>query len=251
MMFIRAIIFVWTLLSVQFLAADNVGLMFVATGKYIQFAEPLIASARQHFCVGHNVTYFVFTDGELPPADDVICIYQKRLGWPYDTMMRYHAYAAQGELLVQQDYLFACDADMLFVDSVGSEIFGERVATLSPGFVKESPYPRERGAYETNPFSRAYVRDVEGDYYFAGGFYGGTSKEFLNIVNTCMENIDDDLSRGVIAVWHDESHWNRYCIDHKPTVILSPSYCYPETWKMPYTKRLLALDKNHSELRSQ
>lgn len=48
-----------------------------------------------------------------------------------------------------------------------------------------------------------------------------------------------------MAVWHDESHWNRYCIDHKPTTILSPSYCYPESWNLPYKKRLLALDKDH------
>lgn len=241
---------VFYLLSIQTVSAANVALLVMATGKYIVFAEPLFNSARRYFCPGHQVTFFVFTDKYFPPTDDVVCIYQAKLGWPFDTLKRYHAYLGQRDLLAQQDYIYACDVDMLFVDTVGDEILGERVATLSPGFVKESPFPRVRGAYDTNPLSTACVRDDEGEFYFAGGFYGGTSEEFIKILETNVANIDIDLQNGIIAEWHDESHWNRYCIDHKPTIILSPSYCYPENWQMPYHKRLLALDKNHAELRT-
>jgi|SRR5579862_2268764 len=225
------------------LFADKVGLMIMATGKYTQFVPPLIESARKHLCANHTVTYFVFTDGEIPHADDIVPLFQKRLGWPFDTMMRYHVYAKNAAVLQNQDYLFSCDADMLFVDTVGDEILGERVATLHPGFVGQ------RGSYYRNPHSLAYVSDKEGQYYFAGGFQGGSAKEVLLIAQTLSERIDDDLSRDVIAEWHDESHWNRYCIDHPPTIILSPSYCYPENWKLNYQKKLLALDKNHDEIR--
>jgi histo-blood group ABO system transferase len=61
--------------------------------------------------------------------------------------------------------------------------------------------------------------------------------------------IDEDLEKGIIAVWHDESHWNRYCIDNTPTTILSPSYCYPEGWNANYERKLLALDKDHATFR--
>ena len=225
------------------LFGDKVGLLVMATGKYTQFIPPLIDSARKHFCSNHTVTYFVFTDGQIPIADDIVQLYQKRLGWPFDTMMRYHVYAQHAALLLAQDYLYSCDADMLFVDTVGDEILGEHVATLHPGFVGQ------RGSYYRNPHSLAYVSDKEGQYYFCGGFQGGSAKEVLHIARTLSERIDDDLSRDVIAEWHDESHWNRYCIDHPPTLILSPSYCYPENWKLNYPKKLLALDKNHDEIR--
>ena len=63
-------------------------------------------------------------------------------------------------------------------------------------------------------------------------------------------NIDIDYSKDLIAVWHDESHMNRYFIDNTPTKILDPSYCCNEGWiDCPFGRRLLALDKNHSEIR--
>lgn len=228
----------------NFAQGANVGLLIVATGKYIQFVEPLILSAEKHFCKNHQVTYFVFTDQKTTPLPRTIYAFQARLGWPFDTMNRYHAYYNNWELLKDQDYLFALDADMLFVGEVGDEILGERVATRHPGFIDK------RGSYETDPQSKACVKINEGEHYFAGGFYGGSRDAFFHILTTNIHNIEDDLSRGVIAVWHDESHWNRYCIDYPPTAILTPSYCYPESWVwLNYPPKIHALDKNHAEIR--
>lgn len=234
----------------------NIGLCIVATGKYIAYVQPLIESAEKYFCTNHNVTYFIFTDASPIERSDTITVFQKKLGWPYDTMMRpsmyYTCFKNSKESQINQqrkisildmDFLFSCDADMRFVSSVGDEILHERVGTLHPGYVN-SP-----GTYETNPISRAYVRPGEARYYFAGGFWGGSQKEFFNIAGTITANVEADLLQGHIAVWHEESHLNRYFIDHPPTLILSPSYCYPESLNLPYPKKLLALDKNHSSMR--
>jgi len=226
------------------ISAAKVGLCIVATGKYIQFVQPLIDSAQQYFCKGHEVTYFVFTDGQAPQMPQVVSIYQQKLGWPYDTMMRPRMYWLAKNLLENMDYLFTCDADMRFCAPVGNEILHERVATLHPGFV------HKRGSYETNPVSKAFVSWEDGEYYFAGGFWGGNKHEFLRMVETVTRNIDEDTTKGYTAVWHDESHINRYFIDNPPTYILTPSYCYPESWKLPYPKKLLALDKNHNAMRA-
>lgn len=230
--------------SIGNLLAEKIGMLIVATGKYDQFVDPLITSARKYFCPSHEVTYFVFADGNrITDANDVVRVYEKKMGWPYDTLMRNFIYHENRDLLSDQDYLFAIDADMLFVDTVGDEILGERVATLHPGFVGW------RGTYETDPRSLAAVASDEGKHYFAGGFFGGSREEFLRIIYETSRRINDDLSRGIIAIWHDESHWNRYCIDFEPTVILSPSYCYPDNWNLNYPKKLLCLTKNHNECR--
>jgi histo-blood group ABO system transferase len=229
------------------LLSYNIGLLIVATGKYITFVPQLIASAERHFCKKHKVTYFIFTDKQVPTLlddDRVRMFHHPRIGWPYDTMMRCKAYCTYKEYMADMDYLFACDADMRFVDTVGDEILSERVATQHPGFVGR------RGTYETNTRSRASVHSNEGAHYFAGGFHGGSREEFLKLAQTMLTNCLADLDDGIIAVWHDESHLNRYFIDNPPTCILSPSYCYPESWSLPYQKRLLALDKNHGEYRA-
>lgn len=222
----------------------RVGLLVVATGKYINFVEPLVRSAEKYFCKNHEVTYFIFTDGQLPAVatqGGMIKIEHQRSGWPYDTLLRCVAYAQHSQAFESMDYLFACDADMLFVDTVGDEILSRLVATEHPGYVGR------RGTYETNSISTACVRNHEGSCYFAGGFHGGSREAFLHLVGTMSNNIFADLDKNFIAVWHDESHLNRYFIDNKPTLVLTPSYCYPESWRLPYHKRLLALDKNHAE----
>lgn len=236
-----------------FLKADNppvynIGLCIMATGRYVKFAEEFIPSCREHFFKGHNVTYFVFTDGELKEEDDVVKVYQKRLGWPYDTLMRFETYEKHKDLYENLDYIFASDADMLYLEDVGEEMLGDLVGTQHPGFVNK------RGSYETNRKSTAFVRPREGKYYFAGGFYGGKKENMIKLWQTTIKNINKDLEKDYIAVWHDESHINRYFIDNPPTVVLSPAYCYPEAaihnpdyWKLNYPKKLLALDKNHAE----
>lgn len=225
------------------LCAAKVGFLIVATGRYNQYINSLIESAEKHFCKDHQVTYFIFTNGEVPKASNIVKIHQERLGWPYDSMMRFEMYYENKKLLKSQDYLYSCDADMLFVDTVGSEILGKRVATLHFGFVDRP------GTYDTNPQSTACVYPGEEKNYFAGAFWGGQTKEFLKITQTIAKNIREDLNNEVIALWHDESHWNRYCIDHPPTVVLSPSYCYPDFWPLPYHPRLVTFIKDNQALR--
>lgn len=215
----------------------SIGLLIMATGKYVQFVPRLIESAQKYFCTNNHVTYFVFTQGDMPAMQNVIKVPQDQMGWPYDTMMRFHVYYKNKELFKDLDYVYACDADMLFVGPVGDEILGERVATLHPNYIFE-PKP-----YDTNPLSTACIHRGEGKIYTAGAFYGGTREEFLKLINTAKTNVDIDLSRGVIAAVNDESHLNRYFIDHEPTVVLSPSYCHFESWDSPYERKLIAFDK--------
>ena len=244
-MSIRTAIFIISFFISSILCNENIGLLIVATGKYIQFVEPLILSAQTYFCKDHYVTYYVFTDDTtMTLPDNTLRIYQPQLGWPYDSMLRNEIYYAKKELFEKEDYLFACDADMRFVDHVGNEIFEKRVATLHPGYVNK------RGTYETNWHSTAYVADNEGLFYFAGAFYGGEQMAFLELAYTISNNVRQDLEKNIIALWHDESHWNRYCIDFPPSQILSPSYSYPEGHQLEIPKKLLALNKAHDRLRS-
>jgi histo-blood group ABO system transferase len=241
----------------------HVGLCIMATGKYIAFVKPLLDSAETYFCPQHKKTYFIFTDANesdmtdllhSPYKDNVVITYQKRLGWPHDTLMRFSVYNQHKNLFASTDYMFATDADMLFVGMEGDEILQDLVAQQHPGFIKNMPIWGSEPAYDRNPISTAYVPYGVGTHYFAGGFYGGKTSEFIKLLAHLTRNILIDLEKhNYIAVWHDESHINRYFITHAPSVILDCSYCYPENGQQKgyptCSPKLLALDKNHSEIR--
>jgi histo-blood group ABO system transferase len=226
----------------------RIGLLIVATNKYTCFIPPLIESAEHFFLPNHDRTYFIFTNriDQLPKKENIVPIYQEPLAWPFITMMRCEMYCKQRELLQSMDYLFATDADMRFVNLVGDEILSDLVATRHPGFIDG----KRVGTFETNPQSTAYIGDKKRTTYFAGGFYGGSAEAFLTMNETMCKNIYQDLEHNIVAVWHDESHLNHYFLHHKPTLILSPSYCYAEGSGIPFTPRLVALNKNHAEMRS-
>lgn len=225
----------------------NIGLCITATGRYSVFAQEFVNSCRKHFFKDHNVKYFIFTDDHgYPEKKDEMVVFQKRLGWPYDTLMRFEIYLKNKDLFQGLDYIFASDADMLYVEDVGQDMLGDLIGTRHPGFYNK---PRNFFSYEINPMSKAYIKPREGKYYFAGGFYGGNRESFIKLLETTSKNIRKDLAKNFIAVWHDESHLNRYFIDNPPTKILTPAYCYPESWHLPFPKKMLALDKNHAEVR--
>ena len=214
----------------------TIGLLVMATGQqYLEAAKRMIESAQVHFCKNHKVNYFVFTDSTIDLPRNTVTLYQKQMGWPYDSIMRFATYHKYRDHFKECDYLFSCDADMLFVDDVDDEILGDLVATIHPQ-VRFRP----RG-YEHNPISTAHMHRAHGTHYFAGAFYGGTQKEFLKLISIAQENINIDLARGYIARVNDESHLNHYFAYNRPKIILGPEYCHFEHWKSPYKPKLVAL----------
>lgn len=223
------------------LGGVQIGLLVIATGDYVALAERLIESANHNFLTGHRLVPFVFTEDVLGD----------RSTFPEASLYRYHVFLSQAERLEAMDYLFYCDADMLVVDTVGDEILSRLVATQHPGYVGK------RGPFETRAESRACVASGEGGDYFYGGFQGGEARAYLEAAAEMAAQIDDDAARGVMAIWHDESHWNRYLVDHPASRTLTPSYAYPETqgryyrrlWGKNYPPKIVALDKEKGRYR--
>lgn len=57
---------------------------------------------------------------------------------------------------------------------------------------------------------------------------GGRAEDYLRMCRELADAVRRDLEDGVIAVWHDESHLNKYVIGRHP-LVLSPEYLFPET----------------------
>jgi len=219
-------------------------LLVIATGdKYREYVQPLLASARTYFVPHTAVVFSDFSDighGERPFT--VI----EHENWPGPTLHRYHNFIKVENFLRCFDHLFYVDVDMLFVNAVKEEdVFSNGItAVLHPGYVNRVGTPERRSE------SEAYLPNSVVNKYFCGGFIGGQSEHFLKMAKTIASSIDIDSSRGITAIWHDESHQNKYLYHNPPSKILTPSFCYPEDysgqwgWKPEdYKPVLVALNK--------
>ncbi|MFM8551060.1 MAG: hypothetical protein ACKOCD_01905 [Nitrospiraceae bacterium] len=235
----------------------------IATNKYFRFVEPLLLSADRHFLreFSYDVLLFTNMDGSPECRELVERRAALRRGkirvrhvdhapWPMMTLLRYRFFAQAAKEIMEYDYAFYSDSDMRFVGEVGAEILGDGLTAVRHcGFYNKR---RALFSYENRPQSRAYIPENEGRHYFAGGFQGGTSKAYVRAACECSRSIDDDLADGITAVWHDESHWNAFLQRNPEGVkVLDPGYCLGERYSTPYPALILALDKNHSEIRSE
>jgi hypothetical protein len=223
----------------------KIAVLYVCTGRYEKFFDAFYESSKKHFFRNHSVTYYVWTDSdrEIFRKPDVVLCKQKRIGWPYDTLLRFHLFYLKRNELSKFDYLFFFNANSVLVMDVAEDILpSHRENDLVS--VRHSAFLESRGTFETNPDSTAFVSPHIDIPYLQGSLSGGTSKAYLEMCRVCSSNIDEDLKRNIVAVWWDESHMNRYFMDHPPKA-LDPGYSYPEMLDFPYTKRILQLEKNN------
>jgi hypothetical protein len=232
----------------------KIGILYICTGNYTVFWKDFYESMEKYFATDAEKHYFVFTDADhiehgVDAAGNknpyIHRIYQKNLGWPGNTLKRFHMFLGIEEELAKLDYLFFCNANLQVLQTISaSDVLptGEEklVATLHPGFYAK---PRRKFTYEKNRKSIAYINKSEGERYFAGGFNGGTSSAFISATKKMREQIDADEKNGVVARWHDESHWNRYLVSRTDVKVLSPAFLYPEGWSLPFTQIILVRDK--------
>ncbi len=223
----------------------RIAVLVAATQKYTAFVVPLIESFDRYFLKDCEVEVIVLTD--LPDQVKARTLFIEHRPWPWVAMHKYHFICQYAPELAGFDYVYMCDADMRVVAPVGREILGDLVGTQHAYLYGKPP---EEFLYERNPASTAYIAMGDGKVYLQTAFFGGRYKNMLEMATDRRDAIEADYANHLVAVWHDESHFNRYVHDHPSTLILSPSYCYPEGSDMPFAPRILALDKDHAVIRS-
>jgi len=238
----------------------KIGILYICTGKYSIFWKDFYESTEAMFLPGDHKDYFVFTDtAEIAyeQKENVHKIFQEKVEWPYPTLLRFHMFLKVEKQLMQMDYIFFSNANMKIVSTItADDILPDPVkeegltVVLHSGYykAKSNQFPYERKQKE----SLAYLED--GQHYFQGSFNGGSRDAYLKLIRQLKENVQKDLDRNIIAVWHDESHLNKYMADKHPK-ILSPAYSYSEGKRFEFAPKILMLDKNrigsYKKLRGQ
>lgn len=221
-----------------------VGLVTIATGRYVEFIPALVESARQHL-VGLGPVFVLTDAAEIGGAGEVRILPWEKLDWPLPTLLRYRAFTQYAQQLSEVDILLYTDADMLFVGEVDVRAVTGLIAVRHPGYVQTA---LERLPYERRAESTAYVPAGSGQHYSCGGVQGGRATEYLAAAAVIDTGIAADQAKNVMAKWHDESHWNHYLTVHPAQMQLSALYCTPDTERTPEA-RILAITKDHAHFR--
>lgn len=238
----------------------KIGILFIATGRYICFWKNFYKSCEKYFLTNHEKTYFLFTDAELKKIpSNVILIKHNHLEWPYETLLRFETFLKAEEQLQGMDYIYFINGTMKPVSKIGEEILPSKEQGL---MVVENQWhykidPDKFKSYERNPLSTAYIPYGTTRQNVIGGFNGGTSEAYLEMIHKLAESTQKDLKNNIIAILHDESHLNKYILD-KNVLTLPPNYGILEfnpLWESVYpnkenlkefqkNKKMIILNKN-------
>jgi hypothetical protein len=222
-------------------------LNLIATNKYTFFLDGIIESARKMFANDCELNFIIYTDSDLiSDSGDIKKIHTEGEPWPMPTLKRFHYFLLAENEIMESDFSFYIDVDSLFRNPLNiSDIIKSEeglIGTLHPGFIGSLGTP------ERNPNSTAYIPWNVNCPYFCGGFFGGDSRSFIDMAKYISGAIDLDLKNDIIAIWHDESHLNKYFnLIKKPSIILGDGFTAPEEYlnnKNPY---IVFLDKRGNE----
>ena len=202
----------------------KIGVIVIATGLYLDMIQDprfdLINSLHTHFFPEDILNIYLFTDG-IPP-DNVEHIHQEQLPWPYPTLYRFRSFYESKDIYKDNDYMFYIDADSKIVADVSREILSD--FTVVKHWSSKRYKRRKKIPVETDKKSTAAIIDPNYLEYYSGAFFGAKTNKFISMSKKLSDNIDEDLKNDIIAVWHDESHLNRYCYENPPALVIDNRY---------------------------
>jgi hypothetical protein len=223
----------------------NIAILFIGTGKYLNYFPEYYREISRLFLPGIRKEFFVFTDTTIDfikGKRDVhtVLIHQEKE--PMLMMVKNFDFVSKAiEKLKDYDYVVKIDADLKPAVEIRAKDFFFHNKPLFT--VRHPNFLSLRGNFERDEKSCAAVSKKDDlSVYVQACFYGGKTKEFISMIRNIRENVKKDLEKGVVAKVADESHLNRYFINHKDLFyVYDPSWSYPTKRPIPkpFVKRLI------------
>lgn len=242
---------------------DSIVVLSIATNKYLEYWKQLVSSADENTLQVDNVRFWIFTDQPDEAkkhakklSNILVEVFEiPSLGWPEATILRYEIFLK--EVYRTEIGIFVyLDADMLIVgnpwEAIRENLLQSEICLVEhPGYWrlkgKERIFcyfqnPRlllrdvrlltrygSLGKWETRRKSSAHVRRHLRKKYYCGGIWFGKQNAIAKLINQLSVNVAADRSRGVMAIWHDESHLNQWA-SKNTHADESPRLCFDGTY---------------------
>lgn len=230
--------------------------LIIATGRYLEYASHLVKTIASNSING-NYEILLFNDvGDLDQnlfnsQANLISIKIPPYEWPDATLLRYQIFTQYWER-VQGQIVMYLDADTEVVSTINIQelkLLSKDTGfcgVLHPGYFEPNlknliVSKRKTGPWETNRRSKAYVPITMRSKYIAGGVWFGKSQNIKLLCDQLSSHIQDDLSWGFIAKWHDESHLNWWKSKNKIRYLTPEWALDPDNNKIAHIKPIIRL----------
>ncbi len=262
----------------KIIAPEPLGILSIATNVYLEYWFDLARSLDDHVRTFFPLVLHVFTDQPKAAKTfaktlnyvDVKVYKIQPLGWPEATLFRFKIFSEHQEE-IREPFLMYLDADsivdqdfetdltslmkkhgILLVEQSGSwrpPRFTRKLRfyILHPGAIfadiRKQIWEGGLGTWEKRPQSTAFVPRNERRKYVYGAIWMGARSEVMEMIQELSGRIEDDWAKGIVAVWHDESHMNWWNARYRPH-LLDPRYYFVEGYhhldELPSIVRLVA-----------
>lgn len=227
----------------------KIGIIYMAIGIYDEFWKDFYPSCQCYFCPDVYKGFEVFTDSlrlQKMNLDNVFWHPVKDRGFIYNVSAKSEFICSiADELNEKYDYIFFLNGNFKFIEPIYSY---ELLPSKENDYITALSFDFNKGKhpdylpYDRNPDCLAYMPKGTGKYYYQGGFYGGRTPEILQMSKWIRQRIETDLSKKIIARWHDESYVNRYLSNYNPR-ILNETYAFVEENMKYRPHKNIVLDK--------
>lgn len=216
----------------------KVAILFIGTQKYINFLPKYYETIKKKFLPNTKKDFFVYTDQVKYPflsGKKDIFVYPIEHGiWPYSALRKYKFINKARNKLKGYSHIIFLDADMYINEIITEKEF---FCHDKPLFSLQHPnFIGKIGQFDRNPRCMACVKKGEDlSTYWQSCIWGGKTKYVLPLIKELERRTDIDIKNDVVALWHDESHLNKYLVERKNLVhTYDPSYAYPEKRMIPH-----------------
>jgi hypothetical protein len=253
----------------------------VATDRYLEFWLELLRSAEKFLDKDLIVQWILFTNREkdIPFSvidhlgTNLVTVRFESSPWPMPTLLRYELLASAAKI-IEGEIIMHLDADMLFASSLSKDDLHQAMGNQKVALVKHPGYFRPQklalikfyirnptyifrdlksqilnggiGSWEKNHDSLAFVNRKDRSIYVCGGAWFGKRESIIDLCRLLSERIQKDLSKNIIAKFHDESHLNWFAVNHEVST-LSPIFCFELSYPqlISLTPKIIAVDKGN------
>jgi hypothetical protein len=249
----------------------------IATNKYLDFLmENLGGLAAARTGLGSTqVVIFTNMPSGMPATYknlDLKFVEIENFGWPDITLLRYeilfrNAKAFKGSRIMwlDADMLIVRPLDVCKLATDDSKVYLARHPGFLGGVPAVKPSITQRlamlltktrnlimgqsvlGTWEDKQASLAYVPNFARRTYVHGAVWLGPAGPFLEMCKTLAARTRQDLEKGIIALWHDESHLNWYLANFPDRCELLPKHFsawQDGLWYEPSESWVMSVDKS-------